>query len=133
MKLFFYFSLIFLLRLTPVRHTTTGHSIYALYSLLNSPVFFAKKILILGDSCPLIHLSYEDFCLHFLALMSSSVSALSFSSRMSYISPKATKAAGCSLSPPAGYQCTMRSLYSISISQPNKLGPILKVAQCDII
>ena len=30
-------------------------------------------------------------------------------------------------------QCTMRSLYSISISQPNKLGPILKVAQCDII
>ena len=29
--------------------------------------------------------------------------------------------------------CTMRSLYSISISQPNKLGPILKVAQCDII
>ena len=31
------------------------------------------------------------------------------------------------------WHCTMRSLYSISISQPNKLGPILKVAQCDII
>ena len=31
------------------------------------------------------------------------------------------------------HQCTMRTLFSISISQPNKLGPILKVAQCVII